>query len=52
MTLGLQKPAWHLPIPALVRRFTPSRLFAPGVRRIASMISPYVTDSQRQTMLP
>ena len=30
ITLGEQKPAWHLPMPALTRRLTPSRDTAPG----------------------
>ena len=32
MTRGLHKPAWQRPMPARVRRLTPSRLRAPGVR--------------------
>ena len=52
MTRGLQKPAWHRPMPARVRRLTPSRLRAPGVRWMASRISPSVTRSQRQTICP
>ena len=39
-------------MPARVRRLTPSSERAPTGRRIASRISPSVTDSQRQMMLP
>ena len=52
MTRGEQKPAWHRPIPALVLRFTPSSVFAPSGRRMASTISPSEIVSQRQTILP
>ena len=52
MTRGLQKPAWQRPIPARVRRLTPSRLRAPGTRWMASMISPSVMLSQRQMIWP
>ena len=37
---------------ARVRRLTPSRLRAPGVRRMASMISPSVTLSHRHIICP
>lgn len=30
ITRGEQNPAWHLPIPALVRRLTPSNVCAPS----------------------
>ncbi len=49
---GEQKPAWHLPMPARVLRLTPSRERAPRGLWMASMISPSVTDSQRQIMRP
>ncbi len=52
MTRGLQKPAWQRPIPARVRRLTPSRLRAPGTRWMASRISPSVTLSHRQMICP
>ena len=52
MTRGVQKPPWHRPIPARTRRFTPSRDRAPGVRRIASTISPSLMPSHRHTILP
>ena len=39
-------------MPALVRRFTPSKERAPSGRWIASIISPSVIISQRQIMLP
>lgn len=52
ITLGEQKPDWQRPIPARVRRFTPSRDFAPKGLRTAFTISPSVTISQRQITLP
>ena len=52
MTLGLQKPPWQRPMPARVRRLTPSMLRAPTGRRIAARISASVTCSQRHTSVP
>ena len=52
MVLGEQKPDWHLPIPALVLRFTASSDFAHKGLRIAFKISPSVTVSQRQITFP
>ena len=52
MVLGEQNPAWHLPMPARVLRFTPSRDLAPNGLRIALRISPSVTVSQRQITFP
>ena len=49
---GVQKPAWHRPMPARVRRLMPSMSSAPTGRRMASRISASVTVSQRQTTLP
>src|SRR5699024_9633099 len=51
-TFEPQKPPWHLPIPARVRRLTPSTSRAPAGAWIASRISPSVIVSQRQITLP
>ena len=51
-TRGIQKPPWHLPMPARVRRLTPSIVRAPTGRRMAARISASVTVSQRQMILP
>ena len=52
MVLGVQKPAWHLPMPCLTLRFTPSRDTAPNVLLMESIISPSLTPSQRQIIVP
>ena len=52
VTRGEQKPLWQRPIPARVRRFTPSRSTAPTGDLIAATISPSVIISQRQIILP
>src|SRR3990172_10018393 len=44
MQRAVQNPPWHLPIPARVRNFKPSRVRAPAA--MASRISPSVTSSQ------
>ena len=50
ITRGEQKPPWQRPMPARVRRFTPSSERAP--RRMASTISPSLMVSQRQMIRP
>src|SRR4030042_1283671 len=50
--LGMQNPPWHLPCPALVLLFTPSRLLAAILPFSACTTSASLTFSQRHTMCP
>ena len=52
ITRGAQKPPWHRPMPARVRRLTPSTVGLPSVRSMAWAISASVTVSHRQMMRP
>ena len=52
MMRGVQNPPWQRPMPARVRRLTPSSVRAPMRQRIAARISASETLSQRHTIRP